>query len=135
MLLEFGYGMAKLICPTEQGDDVAYLPMGGEWRNLKYVGQFELCVTVDRVLLQQVFENLPRLWAVPPEEVGSRFLQVLGTLPAGAKRRVEGNVTEKIEWVGVRLLGGFSQVVKADPTLGQALDDFGSQHGICPLRP
>src|SRR5438128_2567606 len=52
VLLEFGYRMAKLIGPPEHGDDVTDLPMGGKWGNLEYIGQHELRVTVDRVLLK-----------------------------------------------------------------------------------
>ena len=60
---------------------------------------------------------------------------MLCTLTAGAKRRVEGDVAEQVEGIGVRLLGGFGKVIEADATLGQALDDFGSPHGVGPLRP
>ena len=70
MLLEFGDGMAKLIGPTEQGDDVADLTMGGKWGNLEYVGQHELCVAIDRVLLQQVFENLAGFGGVAAKKSG-----------------------------------------------------------------
>ena len=127
--------VAKLIGPTEQGDDVAYLPMGGKRGNLEYVGQHELCVTIDRVLLQQVFQNLAGFRGVAAEEIRAGLTQVLCTLTAGAKRRVEGDVAEQVEGVGVRLLGGLGKVIEADATLGQALDDFGSPHGVGPLRP
>ena len=60
---------------------------------------------------------------------------MLCPLTAGAERRVEGDVAEQVEGIGVWLLGGVGKVIKADATLGQALDDLGSPHGVGPLRP
>ena len=82
---------------------------GGDRRHFQHVGKDELRRAVLGVLLQQLVEDRARLGAVAVEEVLCSLLrQPLGALAAGAQRRVEGEVAEQVERVGVRLLGGSS---------------------------
>ena len=63
-----------------------------------------------------------------------RLLEMLGTLTAGAKRSIEGEVAQQVERIGVRLFSGLGKVIKTDTTLSQSSDDLRSLPWIAPLR-
>src|SRR5437899_1391387 len=107
--------------------------MGGNGRDLEYIGQHELGVAINGVLFEQVFENLARLRPVALKEVEAGLTELLRTLSPRAEGGVEGKMTNQVERIGVRLLGCLGKFIEADPPLGKAANDLRSLCRISPL--
>ena len=88
-------------------------------RNLQHVGQDELRDAV----LARTCRAVRRGSAAPPGRSWSKKsfapAAALRALAAGAQRRVEGEVAEQVERVGVGLLGRLGQLVEVDAALCQ----------------
>ena len=84
----------------------ATVPCAGEGRNLEHIWNCELGIPIHGVLFEQVIQNLTGLGAIAAEEIRSGLAEMLGPLPPGAQRGIEGEVTEEVERIGVGLLGG-----------------------------
>ena len=101
--------------------------------DVEHVRQDELRIAVLGVLLQQLVQDLAGLGSIPGEEVLVRLSQTLRSLAAGAKRGVEGQVTEEVERVGLGLLGGLGEFREVDAALFELPDDLGPLLRVGPL--
>ncbi len=98
------------------------LPMAVDRRHLQHVGQHELRGAVLGVLVEQFVEDLrgPRRRTASKKSL-LLAAQPLGALAPGAQRRVEREVAEQVERVGVGLAGRVGEVVEVDAALLQLL--------------
>ena len=131
--MEFGHRLAQLFRSAENLDDVAHLPVFGNWRDFQHDRQNELRCAVLGVFFEQLAENLPCLGAVLLEEIFACLAELLRPLAAGAERGVEGEMTEQVERVRVGLLRGVGEFGEVDPALLQAADDLESLLRVGPL--
>ena len=96
------------------------MPKVGERIDLEDVQRLDALDAAVGVLVEQRVEDGAGLLAVLGEDVA--LAHVVGALPAGERRLVEGDVADEVEGVVVPadLLG---QLVEEDALLGQLLDD------------
>ena len=118
------HGLPQFVRTSKQIADLYYVAAIRKRRDFKYVRNEKLGGSVLRVFLQQVIQHGPGLGTKLIEEVLPQAAQVLSAFPARSQRRIESDVAEQIERVGLRLVGGSCQVVEINATLGQLRDDF-----------
>ena len=89
-------------------------------------GQRELQFAVGGVFLEQVAQDFAGFGGVVGEERGLLLLDAVGALAAGEHGRVEGQMAEEVERVGVGLAGLGGDGLEINAALGQLLDDCGA---------
>ena len=91
--------------------------VGKRW-HLEHIGQDELGVAMLRVFFQQFFQNCTGFGTKAVEKVLPLALQPLGPLATGTQRGVEGEVTEQVEGVRLRLTGDLGQLFEIHAPFG-----------------
>ncbi len=81
---------------------------------------------VDSVFFEQVAQDLAGFGGVIGEEGGLLCLKPIGALAAGEDRRVESEMAEEVERIGVGLAGLGGDGLEIDAALGQLLDNLGA---------
>ena len=123
-------GVAELVCAAEFADDFIDVAVIGNGPDFQHVGQRELQFAVAGVFLQQVVQNFAGFRREEFEEGNVLLLQAVGALAAGEHRRVEGQMAQKIERVGLRLARLRRDLREINAALGQLLNDVGALAGI-----
>ena len=107
--------------------------MHADRRNFQHIGNHELRCAVLRVLVEKFVKHLSRAGSELVEEISALRSQSLSTLAPCAQRRVERQITNQVEWVGVRLVSRFGQVFEVDAAVFQPLDDVATSLWISPF--
>ena len=82
---------------------VIHVAMFGNRRDFQHIGERELEFAVNGIFFKQFIQNFAGFRAVIIEEGNVLPLKAVGALAAGEHRRVEGQMTQQVERVGVRL--------------------------------
>lgn len=125
--LELVHGVAELVCAAKLANDFRHVAVLRDRGDFQHVGQRELEFAVGGVFLQQVAQDFARLGGEVVEEAGLLPLHSVGALAAGEQRRVEGEMAQQVERVGVRLARLNCERPEINPPLVQLLDN------LCPL--
>ncbi len=90
----------------------------GKRRYLERVRNHKLRSAVFGILFQQLCEYPLRLRSVLVKVVLLFLHEPVCSLPSGAQRRIESDVTKQVEEIGVRLTGGAGQIIEVDAPIG-----------------
>ena len=115
------YGVAELVCAAEFADDFIDVAVIGNRRDFQNIGQRELQFAVAGIFFQQVVQDFAGFRREEFEKCNVLLLHAVGALAAGEHRRVEGQMTQQVERVGLGLarLGG--HMLELNPALGKLL--------------
>ena len=104
-------------------------------RHSLYLWHHELRRPMLRVFLQELLQDGSGLRSVLPEEVRLLSLELFRPLPARLQGRIEGQVAQEVERIGLRLLGLTRQALEIDASLLQGGDDLRPLLQVGPLGP
>ena len=116
--------------PVRDLDDV---PPIRNRRYLQYIRQLEMHAAVLGVFVQHGAEDLARGRQVLLEERRFFLLQALGAFAPGSQRGMEGQVTQQVEGVRLRLAGHVGESFHVDTLFQKAIDDFRPAFGVQPV--
>jgi len=88
-----------------------------------------------RVLLQQIVKDSLRVSPIPVEEILLLLAHPFRPFSSTPNRGVEGDVTEQIERIGIRLAGSRPKLVEINSPLFELGNDIGAELGIGPALP
>ena len=87
---------------------------------------------VARVFLKQLVQDFAGFRSEVAEESRLLLLHAVGSLAAGEHGRVEGEMAQQVEWVGVRLASLGGNKLEINPALGKLVDDVVASDGVGP---
>ena len=125
-------GVAELVCAAEFADDFIDVAVIGNWPDFQHVGQRKLQFAVGGVFFQQVIQNFAGFRGEEFEKRSFLLLYAVRALATGEQRCVEGQMTQHIEWGGIRLARLCRDGLKINPAIRKLLDDVGTLPDISP---